>query len=43
MPLQYLYSHLARREAYGMAEYDRSVSILHEAVHEALVKSSHDD
>ena len=33
----------ARREASGMVEYDCSVSRLHEAVHEALVKRSHDE
>ena len=33
----------ARREASGMAKYDRSVSRLREAVHEALVKRSHDE
>ena len=33
----------ARREASGMVEYDRSVSRLREAVHEALVKRSHDE
>ena len=33
----------ARREASGLVEYDRSVSRLHEAVHEALVKRSHDE
>ena len=33
----------ARREALGMAEYDRSVSRLCKAVHKALVKRSHDE
>ena len=33
----------ARREASGLAEYDRSVSRLCEAVCEALVKRSHDE
>jgi len=33
----------ARREESGLAEYDRSVSRLREAVHEALVKRSHDE
>ena len=33
----------ARREASGLAEYYRSVSRLCEAVHEALVKRSHDE
>ena len=33
----------ARREASGMVEYDRSVSRLREAVHEALVQRSHDE
>ena len=33
----------ARREASGMVECDYSVSRLHEAVHEALVKRSHDE
>ena len=31
----------ARREESGLAEYDRSVSRLREAVHEALVQRSH--
>ena len=33
----------ARREESGLAEYDRSVSRLREAVHEALVQRSHDE
>jgi hypothetical protein len=33
----------ARQEASGMAEYVRSVSRLREAVHEALIKRSHDE
>jgi len=33
----------ARREESGLAEYDRSVSRLREAVHEASVKRSHDE
>ena len=33
----------ARCEASGLAEYDRSVSRLREAVHEALVQRSHDE
>ena len=33
----------ARREELGLAEYDRSLSRLREAVHEALVKRSHDE
>ena len=33
----------ARREESGLAEYDRSISRLREAVHEALVKRSHDE
>ena len=33
----------ARREALGLAEYDRSLVRLREAVHEALVKRSHDE
>ena len=33
----------ARREASGLAEYDRSVLRLREAVHEALVQRSHDE
>ena len=33
----------ARREESGLAEYERSVSRLREAVHEALVKRSHDE
>ena len=33
----------ARREESGLAEYDRSVSRLCEAVHEASVKRSHDE
>ena len=33
----------ARCEESGLAEYDRSVSRLHEAVHEALVQRSHDE
>ena len=33
----------ARHEASGLAEYDRSVSRLREAVHEALVQRSHDE
>ena len=33
----------ARREESGLAEYDRSVSRLSEAVHEALVQRSHDE
>ena len=33
----------ARREALGMAEYDRSMSRLCKAVHKALVKRSHDE
>ena len=32
----------ARREESGLAEYDRSVSRLREAVHETLVQRSHD-
>ena len=32
-----------RREESGLAEYDRSVSRLREAVHEASVKRSHDE
>ena len=32
----------ARREALGLAEYDRSLVRLREAVHEALVKRSHE-
>ena len=32
-----------RREESGLAEYDRSISRLREAVHEALVKRSHDE
>ena len=32
-----------RHEESGLAEYDRSVSRLREAVHEALVKRSHDE
>ena len=32
-----------RREASRLAEYDRSVSRLREAVHETLVKRSHDE
>ena len=33
----------ARREESELAEYDRSVSRLREAVHEALVQRSHDE
>ena len=33
----------ARREESGLEEYDRSVSRLREAVHEASVKRSHDE
>ena len=33
----------ARREESGLAQYDCSVSRLREAVHEALVKRSHDE
>ena len=33
----------ARREELGLAEYDRSMSRLREAVHEALVKRSQDE
>ena len=33
----------ARREESGLAEYDRSVSRLRKAVHEALVQRSHDE
>ena len=33
----------ARREESGLAEYDHSMSRLREAVHEALVKRSHDE
>ena len=33
----------ARREESRLAEYDRSVSRLREAVHEALVQRSHDE
>ena len=33
----------ARREESGLAEYDRSVSRLRDAVHEASVKRSHDE
>ena len=33
----------ARREESGRAKYDRSVSRLSEAVHEALVQRSHDE
>ena len=33
----------ARREESGLVEYDRSVSRLREAVHEALVQRSHDE
>ena len=32
----------ARREASGIAEFDRNVERLHEAVHEALVHRSHE-
>ena len=33
----------ARREASGLAEYDRSVSRLRDTVHEPLIKRSHDE
>ena len=33
----------ARHEESGLAEYDRSMSRLREAVHEALVQRSHDE
>ena len=32
-----------RREASGLTEFDNNVSRLREAVHEALVKRSHDE